>query len=116
MKNMSILIPLVLAGVAAAAVAETKDSEGMKKPVTQWTCEDFLALDDQFEPNAIYWATAYAKGGAPEASELDISATETVTPMVIEECEKEPKGSFWQKLKAAWEKVEAEAKKVEKKL
>jgi acid stress chaperone HdeA len=112
---MHFVLPLVIAGVAtSAAVAETS------KPVTQWTCEDFIAIDDQYKPNVIYWATAYAKGDKPEASELDIAGTEQVTPMIIDDCEKEPKASFWQKLKGAWDKVEdkveAGAKKMKEKL
>jgi acid stress chaperone HdeA len=120
MKITHILVPVFFAGVVASAVAETKGAAEVKKPVTQWTCEEFLALDDQFKPNAVYWATAYAQGGDPEASELDIAGTETVTPMVIEDCGKEPKASFWEKLKTAWDKVEDKiesgAKKMEKKL
>jgi acid stress chaperone HdeA len=114
MKRVHVVVLLVIAGVAASAAAETK------KPVTQWTCEDFIAIDDQYKPNVIYWATAYAKGGKPEASELDIAATEQVTPMIIDDCEKEPKASFWQKLKGAWDKVEdkveSEVKKMEQKM
>jgi acid stress chaperone HdeA len=121
MKRMHILIALVVVGVATSAAAETKTSAAqLKKPVTQWTCADFIALDDQYKPNAVYWASAYAKGGKPEASELDIVGTEQVTPMIVQDCEKEPKASFWQKLKAAWDrvedKVEAGAKKMEKKM
>ena len=116
MKITPVLVPVFFAGVAASAVAETRGAAEVKKPVTQWTCEEFLALDDQFKPSAVYWATAYAQGGDPEASELDIAGTETVAPMVIEYCEKEPKASFWEKLKTAWDKVEAGAKKMGKKL
>ena len=80
MKVTHISVPVFFAGVAVSAVAETKAAAEVKKPVTQWTCEEFLALDDQFEPSVIYWATAYAQGGDPEANEHDIAGTETVTP------------------------------------
>jgi acid stress chaperone HdeA len=117
MKITHILIPVLLAGVSVSAAAETKTSAAVtKKPVTQWTCEEFITLDDEYKPNAVYWATAYAKGGTPEASELDIAGTEQITPMIVQDCEKEPKASFWQKLKAAWHRVEAEAKTMEKKM
>jgi acid stress chaperone HdeA len=117
MKPMHILIPVLLAGVAAPAAAETKTSAAeIKKPVTEWTCREFIALGDQYKPNAVYWASAYAKGGEPEASELDIAGTEQITPGIVQDCEREPESSFWQKLKAAWEKVEADAKKMEKKM
>ena len=105
---------------AAAAVATTATAAETKKPVGQWTCADFLAVEDQYKPKAVYWATAYAKGGKPEASVIDIEGTEKVTPMIIDECTKAPQASFWQKLKAEWKKVKAEAKaeakKIEKKM
>jgi acid stress chaperone HdeA len=118
MKFRHVVIALVMTGIGVSAAAgETgKPAAQIKKPVTQWTCAEFIALDDQYKPNVVYWATAYAKGGKPEASELDIAGTETVTPMIVQDCEKEPKASFWKKLKAAWHKVEADAKKMEKKL
>ncbi|MGB7934737.1 MAG: acid-activated periplasmic chaperone HdeA [Gammaproteobacteria bacterium] len=117
MKTMHILIPALLAGIALSAAAETKTSAAqIKKPVTQWTCREFIALGNQYKPKAVYWASAYAKGGEPEASELDIDGTEQITPGIVQDCEREPESSFWQKLKAAWEKVEAEAKTMEKKM
>jgi acid stress chaperone HdeA len=110
----------VALSLAVAAVATTATAADTKKPVAQWTCQDFLAVDDQFKPKAVYWATAYAKGGKPEASVLDIEGTEKVTPMIIDECTKAPQASFWQKLKSEWKKVvaetKAEAKKIEKKM
>ena len=36
-----------------------------------------------------------------------IAATGTVTPMIVDDCGKEAKASFRQKLEAAWDKVEA---------
>jgi len=64
----------------------------------------------------VYWATAYAKGGKPEASVVDVAGTEKVIPMVVDECKKDPQGSFWQKLKDAWSRVEADAKRELKKV
>jgi acid stress chaperone HdeA len=113
-------VKLVALSLAAAAVATTAVAADMKKPVAKWTCEDFLAIDDQYKPKVVYWATAYAKGGKPEASVVDIEGTEKVTPMIIDDCTKAPQASFWQKLKAGWQKVvadtKAEAKKIEKKM
>jgi acid stress chaperone HdeA len=120
MKMMYILLLVLLTGVSVSAIAETRKPAEIKKPVTEWSCAEFIALDDEYKPNAVYWASAYAQGGEPEASQLDIAGTETITPMIIQDCEKDPKASFWQKLKAAWDrvedKVEGEAKKMEKKM
>jgi acid stress chaperone HdeA len=117
MKSLHILIPVLLAGVAASSAAETRTSAAeIKKPVTEWTCREFIALGDQYRPKVVYWASAYAKGGEPEASELDVAGTEQITPGIVQDCEREPESSFWQKLKAAWDKVEAGAKEMEKKM
>jgi acid stress chaperone HdeA len=114
---MPFALTVVVAAAAAAASASAADT---KKPVAKWTCAEFVGVDDQFKPKVVYWATAYAKGGKPEGSMIDIEGTEKVTPILIDECAKAPQASFWQKLKGAWAKVEAdakaEAKKIEKKM
>jgi len=115
MKLKQLALPMMILAVATSVVAAEN-----KKPVAKWTCAEFLAVDDQFKPKVVYAATAYAKGGKPEASVIDIDGTEKVTPMIIDECNKAPQASFWQKLKGAWAKVEADAKaemkKIEKKM
>jgi acid stress chaperone HdeA len=115
MKLTHFALTLVITAVAASAVAA--DS---KKPVAKWTCAEFIAVDDQFKPKVVYAATAYSKAGKPEAAVIDIEGTEKVTPMIIDDCNKAPQASFWQKLKGAWAKVEADAKadakKIEKKM
>ncbi len=102
-----VLASCVLA--AQAAVADTK------KPVSKWTCEEFLAVQDDFQPKVVYWATAKAKSGKPD-SVVDIEGTEKVVPMIIDDCKKAPSDSFVTKLRNAWRSVEAEAKKLKDKL
>lgn len=100
----------IVASLSAASVhAETK------KPASKWTCEEFLAVEGQFQPKVIYWASAQSKAGKP-ATDVDIEGTEKVVPMVIDECNKAPQESFWAKLKRAWKKVESDAKALGKKL
>ena len=101
---LGILVAAVLAGPALAA-----DKPAAHKPLAKMTCEDFVGLDETFQPKAVYWAVAYAKGGKPEAAVLDVDGIESVIPFVAEECQKAPKASFW-------EKVKAEVKKLEKKM
>jgi len=103
----TVLLAALTASVALPALA----ADAPKKPLSQWTCQEFLALDDQFRPKAVYWATAYGKGGKPESSTLDIDGTETVTPAIIDTCTKNPSGSFWQTLKDEWKKFETAVKK-----
>jgi acid stress chaperone HdeA len=94
----------------------TVASAEVKKPIAQWKCADFLSVDDQFKPKVVYSATAFAKSGRPAASVVDIEGTEKVIPRLIDDCTKDPRASFWQKLKDEWVKVGDEAKKLEKKL
>jgi acid stress chaperone HdeA len=63
-------------------------AESIKKPVTQWTCADFLAIDEAFQPKVVYAATAYSKARKPEGV-IDIDGTETVTPVIISNCKKD---------------------------
>jgi acid stress chaperone HdeA len=120
MKITHITLPVLVLGAGASIGAAVAADESNKKPVTSWTCADFLAVDDQFRPKVVYVASAFTKGGKPEAAVIDIDGTEKVTPLVIDDCHKAPQSSFMQKLKGDWSKVKAdakvEAKKIDKKL
>ena len=48
MKMMYILLPVLLTGVSVSAIAETKKPAEIKKPVTEWSCAEFIALDDEY--------------------------------------------------------------------
>jgi acid stress chaperone HdeA len=106
--------------IAAGCMALSVQAADVKKPLAEWTCADFLAVDAQFQPKAVYWATAYAKSGKPEAAVIDFAGTEKLTPEIIADCKLDPKASFWTTLKTDWQKLEAaakaDAKKVEKKM
>ncbi len=95
--------------IGAAFVAQSALAEDSKKPVSGWTCDEFLAVEGDFQPKVVYWATAKSKTGKP-GSIVDIEGTEKVVPMVIDDCKKTPKESFMTKLKNAWKSIEADAK------
>jgi len=101
-RVVTVLTAVLLAGVPVAFA----QSSGAKKPLGKMTCEEFLVLEDTFKPKVVYWAAAYGKGGKPEAAVLDVEGTEKVVPIIVEECKKAPKASFWQKVKAEVKKVE----------
>ena len=101
---------LIAIAIPAGAAADTK------KPVAQWTCADFLGVEDTFKPKLIYWASAHAKADKPEVATINIEGTEKVIPIVIEDCKKAPQDAFWLKLEAGWKRVEADLKSFEKKL
>jgi len=101
---------VVLTIVVLGAFAIPAAASGNKKPVTQWTCSEFLAVDEQFRPKVVYAATAFSKAGKPAGEVVDIEGTEKVTPMVIAACQKTPQASFWETLKSEWQKLEAKLK------
>jgi acid stress chaperone HdeA len=80
------------------------------KPVTTWTCEEFLAIDDTFRPKVVYWSTAYAKGGKPESTTIDVEGTEKLVPAIVDACTKSPKASYWQMMKTEWTRLAADVR------
>ncbi len=106
MYLQKIAIGVVAATLIAGPTVALGQSAGEKKPLGKMTCEDFLALDETVQPNLVYFAAAYAKGGEPEAAMLDVEGTEKITPILIEDCKTEPKESFWKKVKAEFAKIE----------
>ena len=94
------------ASASGSAPKSPTHKAAAKKPMAKMTCEDFVGLDESFQPKAVYWAVAYGKGGQPEAEAVDVEGVESVVPVVVEEFKKAPKESFWQKVKAEMKKIE----------
>ena len=80
-------------------------SAATKKPVSKMTYEDFLVLDESFQPEAVSMAVAYGSNGEPEAEALAVEGVETVTPHIVEESKEAPKESFQQKAQAEYKKL-----------
>ena len=76
-----------------------------KKPLEKMTCEEFVGLEDSFKPHAVSWAVAYGADGKPESAGVNVEGIQRVVPVVIEACQKTPKESFWQKVKAEFTKL-----------
>lgn len=92
---------LMLAGSSMVMAA---GSSG-KKPVSEWTCEDFLAVDESFRPTAVGIGELVSRKGKVEDEVVDVDGIATVTPELVQICEHEKKASFIDKLKAEWAKV-----------
>jgi acid stress chaperone HdeA len=111
MKLPYLIFSVAMLSIPALVFAEDSNNATPQKPITKWTCEEFVAIGEEFKPKAIYWASAHAKGGKKHKSTvLNIEGTEKVIPIVIDECTQQPKATFWDKLNNAWHKVETEAK------
>ena len=111
MRFQYLALTTAILSVPAMVLAEDANTTLPQKAVNQWTCAEFVGIDDQFKPKAIYWASAHAKGGKIHKSNvLNIEGTEKVIPIVIDECTQQPKATFLDKLKNAWQTVETDAK------
>ncbi|ADO50290.1 acid-activated periplasmic chaperone HdeA [[Enterobacter] lignolyticus] len=75
-----------------------------QKPVNNWTCEDFLALDSSFQPTAVGFAEALNNKDKPEDAVMDVKGIETVTPAIVQACTENKKASFKSKVESEWEK------------
>ena len=85
---------------AASTEAPVAKTNSINKPLAKVTCEEFLALDEVIQPKYFIAAEAHAKGGKPKNVVIDVVATESLVPVLIEECSKAPKESFLSKLKS----------------
>lgn len=115
MKLHYLIFSIAILSIPMLVMAEDKKNVPPQKPITKWTCEEFAAIGEEFKPKAIYWASAHARGGKKHKSNvLNIEGTEKVIPIVIDECTRQPKARFWDKLNNAWRKVNTESKAVTK--
>ena len=109
MKTKQIAIGITAAAMLAAsavvfaadaAKTETPKANNVKKPLGKLTCEDFVGVDDVIKPQYVIAAVAYTKGGKAKNAIIEVVDTDTLVPVLVEECQKAPKESFWAKLKS----------------
>ena len=98
--NSSVLsaatVCVMVSGITIAHAA----SEG-KKSIDKVTCEEFPGLDETYQPTYVAWAWGYDQGqSSPGSAVVDVQGVEQVTPYVVAECQKDPKASFWSKVKS----------------
>ncbi|CAM3773472.1 acid-activated periplasmic chaperone HdeA [Parendozoicomonas haliclonae] len=91
--------------------ADSSNSPAPKKPIADWTCADFLALQNNFKPYAVGYAAAYSQSGKLEDQDFDVDGVDTITPYVITVCEQDKKASFWSKVKEKADQLGTDVKK-----
>jgi len=105
MKLKRIATAAVVTTLFASSTVTFAQSASSKKPLEKMTCEKFVGLEDSFKPDAVYWAVAYGEDGKPEGAGVSVEGIQQIIPVVIEACQKTPKESFWQKVKAEFTKL-----------
>ncbi|MCW0135267.1 acid-activated periplasmic chaperone HdeA [Escherichia coli] len=93
---------LLLPVVSNAADAQ---KQLITKPVNSWTCEDFLAVDESFQPTAVGFAEALNNKDKPEDAVLDVQGIATVTPAIVQACTQDKQANFKDKVKGEWDKI-----------
>jgi acid stress chaperone HdeA len=105
MKLKRIATAVLATTLFASSTVAFAQSASSKKPLEKMTCEEFVGLEDSFKPHAVSWAVAYGADGKPESAGVNVEGIQRVVPVVIEACQKTPKESFWQKVKAEFTKL-----------
>jgi hypothetical protein len=96
MRTIGFAIAL-LSTLAVAAAAQA----GQKFKPKQISCEEFLTLDEQVQPRAVYYVAGYNSAGNLTADEVETDVlVKPVAVGVLEDCKKEPKATLWSKIKS----------------
>lgn len=81
--SMSVLVALVTAQGVGHAQATTESS---KKPITQTSCKDYIAMDEVIKPKFIYYTVGYSKRGKPVMETFDVVGVDKMKPVLDEYC------------------------------
>lgn len=68
------------------------------KPV-KMTCEDFMALGENVQPEVAYWLAGYNAAKKTDVAASGEVELETDTAVLLQECKPAPKASLWEKIK-----------------
>lgn len=98
-KTLVLAAAISLTGAATVVQADTE-----KKPVTQWTCEEYLSIDSVSQPAVVGYVQALNSKGQPDEGMFDVVTVTKVSQLTADECKVEPKASFMNKLRSIWEK------------
>jgi acid stress chaperone HdeA len=100
MKARRVVVALAAAVLLTQSAPAFAQSIRARKPVRQMTCGDFLLLDDAVKPEIVYWAATRDQRGGHVNAVIDVDATDSIVPALVEKCRAAPQASFWQTVKA----------------
>ncbi|STI81895.1 putative periplasmic acid stress chaperone [Escherichia coli] len=80
-KVLGVILGGLLLLPVVSNAADAQKAADNKKPVNSWTCEDFLAVDESFQPTAVGFAEALNNKDKPEDAVLDVQGIATVTQL-----------------------------------
>jgi acid stress chaperone HdeA len=87
--------------VATAAFADTPAMATYTAPIKPMTmtCRDFLSYDVVTRPQIVYWSEALNQKGKPQDAQIDVDSINSLVPVLVQDCQREPQSSFWTKMK-----------------
>lgn len=101
MKKIIAISTIVLSSIGfAAAATPTKPA----KPIQSWTCQDFLDVNETYQPTAVSLIQLINEKKDTDHAYLDVNGIETMTPSLLDVCKENPKAPIkkaYQKAKAA---------------
>src|SRR5262245_54058702 len=95
MKSLWIAAASVAVMLTAGSDVASAQSSSSRKPIRQMTCGEFLRVDDNVKPEIVHWL---AIRGEPRNSSMvvDVDATDSIVPAVVERCKDAPAASLSQ--------------------
>ncbi|AVJ29132.1 acid-activated periplasmic chaperone HdeA [Achromobacter spanius] len=82
---------LMIGLIGSMTVAVTGQAADAKKPLALWQCQDFLGVQETYRPVVVSYAEALNNKGKPEEAVLDVEGISTRTPMLVKQCNENPK-------------------------
>jgi len=82
--------------VALSSAASAADS---KKNLSEWSCVDFLTIQETDRPVAVGVAEALTRKNKIEDEAVDVDYIQKLTPMVVQYCTENPKAKVKEAVK-----------------
>jgi acid stress chaperone HdeA len=92
--------PATANNARAAAVQPAKAIKPM-----ELTCREFLSYDEVTRPQIVYWSEGMNRNGKPQDAVIDVERINSLVPVLVDDCRKEPQTSYWKKMKEEFKRV-----------
>lgn len=102
MKWQTVLLAVGIAGGIPAITMAEEESKVPPRPVSQWSCQEFLEVQEAFKPRIIYWVDGLNKQGRPGEALIDVFSNERVLPRVVAACQENPRAKFITRVRDAF--------------
>lgn len=77
--------------IGLLTISVTGHAADAKKPLATWQCQDFLGVQETYRPMVVSFAEALNNKGKPEEAIVDVEGISTRTPLLVKQCNENPK-------------------------